>query len=105
MASRKTPQPNTTETAPASPPESPVDDVTQAAVEPAASEEADVAAPLAPELTQEPRYRVSSRSRDGFCRAGRRWHPDGEVLTLSALGGLAVLNALRDEPMLVVEEA
>lgn len=53
---------------------------------------------------QEPRYRISSRHPNGFWRCGRKWHPDGEVLTLSEIGGQTVLAALRAEPMLIVVE-
>jgi hypothetical protein len=59
----------------------------------------------APDVTEpasEPRYRITARHPNGFWRCGRKWHPDGEVLTLSEIGGEAVLAALQAEPMLVV---
>lgn len=60
------------------------------------------AAAVAGDLAQEPRYRIAARHPNGFWRCGRQWHPDGEVLTLSEIGGEAVLAVLQAEPMLVV---
>lgn len=62
----------------------------------------------APDVTEpatEPRYRIAARHPQGFWRCGRKWHPDGEVLTLSEIGGHKVLDQLREEPMLVVSMA
>lgn len=52
--------------------------------------------------TKEPRYRITARHPQGFWRCGRKWHPDGEVLTLSEIGGDTVLATLLAEPMLIV---
>lgn len=54
------------------------------------------------EPTKEPRYRIAARHPNGFWRCGRQWHPAGEVLTLSEIGGEAVLAILRLEAMLIV---
>lgn len=124
MASRKNPQPHTTEPAAAGLPEvvSPPADAETEATAPvdASAEQPDTATPVAseqevtpaagadeavlvaPELTQEPRYRVAARSPRGFNRGGRFWHPDGEELTLSEIGGLGALEVLQAEPMLIV---
>lgn len=56
----------------------------------------------ASEPTKEPRFRITARHPNGFWRCGRQWHPAGEVLTLSEIGGEAVLATLRLEPMLIV---
>lgn len=72
---------------------------TQAESLPAATS---IAAPDVTEPATEPRYRIAARHPQGFWRCGRKWHPDGEVLTLSEIGGEAVLAALQAEPMLVV---
>lgn len=68
------------------------------------SEAEPMPAPLAGELTQEPRYRITARHPNGFWRCGRKWLAQGEELSLSEIGGGAVLAVLRDEPMLVVHQ-
>lgn len=122
MASKKNPQPNTAEPAAAGQPEVvslPVDADTQAAApvdasaaQPAAATvaasdqnvtpDAGADVQVAVELSQEPRYRISARSPRGFNRGGRFWHPDGDELTLSEIGGLGALEVLLAEPMLIV---
>lgn len=54
-------------------------------------------------LNQVPHYKVAARNPAGFWRCGRKWHPDGEVLTLAEIGGEQVLALLLAEPMLVVQ--
>ncbi len=50
------------------------------------------------------RYRIAARNQNGFWRCGRKWHPDGVVLTLDEIGGHGVLATLQDEPMLIVQQ-
>lgn len=88
---RKTPQPQ---------PDSAVVDQANAADTP--HQETLASPPFANELAHEPRYRITARHPKGFWRCGRQWHPDGELLTLSEIGGEAVLAMLRVEPMLIV---
>lgn len=124
--SKKPSQPKSDITAPAQPGDTPADslpasanvegqspveepiELQDAATPPSATEIAPVeedaiAEPtVAVEPIREPGLRITARHPNGFWRCGRQWHPAGEVLTLSEIGGEAVLAALRDEPMLIV---